>query len=49
MMKEQIGWYDPNTKRFCYLDVKEARPENYKAYWMPVFIETAAQSAAKAA
>ncbi len=49
MMKEQIGWYAPDTKRFCYLDEKEVHPKLFKAYWIPVFIETFTLSSAKAA
>lgn len=34
--KIQIGWYNPSSKRFCYLDEQW---KVGKTYWMPVFIE----------
>lgn len=49
VVKEQIGWYNPFNKRFCYLNEREAKPRCFRAYCMPVFIETVAQTAAKAA
>jgi len=35
---EQIGWYNPASKRFCYLDEKGARPEHFKTYTVKVFV-----------
>ncbi len=32
-----IGWYNPASKRFCYKDEKETRPDNYKSYTLPVY------------
>ena len=32
-----IGWYNPNSKRFCYKDEKETRPEHFKGYKQPVY------------
>lgn len=32
-----IGWYCPTSKRFCYNDEKEARPDSYKAYTQQVY------------
>lgn len=33
----QIGWYNPASKRFCYVDEKETRPERYRSYSVPVY------------
>ena len=35
---EQLGWYDPGSKRFCYSDEKEAWPDTKQGYTIPVFI-----------
>ena len=32
-----IGWYNPNSKRFCYKDEKETRPDFHKGYKLPVY------------
>jgi hypothetical protein len=34
---EQIGWFDPASKRFCYSDEKEAWPDTKQGYVIPVF------------
>lgn len=34
---EQLGWYDPGSKRFCYSDEKEAWPDTKQGYTIPVF------------
>ncbi len=34
---EQIGWFDPASKRFCYSDEKEAWPDRRRGYTVPVF------------
>lgn len=36
--REQIGWFNPNSKRFCYLDEQEAHPDLFKTYCVPVFV-----------
>jgi len=33
---QQIGWFDPQTKRFCYNDEKEHFPR-MKKYKIPVY------------
>ena len=38
---KQIGWYEPGTKRFCYMDVKEHGPPlEYASYTEPVYVLT---------
>lgn len=37
-MRTQIGWYDPESQRFCYSEVKE-RCKGYACYVVPVFAE----------
>jgi hypothetical protein len=32
-----IGWYSPTSKRFCYKDEKELRPEFHKSKILPVY------------
>lgn len=39
--RQQIGWFNPGSKRFCYSDEKEAWPANCVCYSIPVFIEAA--------
>ena len=39
--KQQIGWWNPGAKRFCYPDVKQARLQRFCEYSVPVFIEAA--------
>ncbi len=34
---EQIGWFNPASKRFCYSDEKETWPESRQGYTIPVF------------
>lgn len=34
---EQVGWWNPASKSFCYLDVKESRAGRYAGYSVPVF------------
>ncbi len=34
---EQIGWFDPASKRFCYSDEKEVWPDTRQGYTVPVF------------
>ena len=34
----QIGWFHPDSRRFCYLDERNARPDLYEGYSMPVFV-----------
>jgi len=33
----QIGWFDPGSRRFCYTDEKEHRPDLKTGYTHPVF------------
>ena len=40
-LRQRIGWYDPDTKRFCYSDVKDAYSASHASYLIPVFIEAA--------
>lgn len=35
---EQIGWFDPGSKRFCYTDTKEVHPESNAGHTIPVFV-----------
>ncbi len=32
-----IGWYSSGSKRFCYKDEKQTRPNHYKGYTLPVY------------
>ncbi len=32
----QIGWFNPNSKRFCYIDEMEAWPEHRARFTVPV-------------
>ncbi len=34
---EQIGWFDPGSKRFCYSDERETWPDTKQGYTIPVF------------
>lgn len=43
--REQIGWFDPGSKRFAYCDVKEGYPDNHEGYTIPVYIEKVTSSA----
>jgi hypothetical protein len=36
---QQIGWWNPGSKRFCYLDEKAARPGRYSDYVVPVYAD----------
>ena len=36
--REQIGWYNPGTKRFCRMIVKEGATVHYAAYTEPVWV-----------
>ena len=37
--RKQIGWYNPGSKRFCYMDVKEhAQLDSYASYTIPVYV-----------
>lgn len=33
----QIGWFDPGSKRFCYTDEKDYRADRHKSYTVPVY------------
>jgi hypothetical protein len=33
----QIGWFNPASKRFCYTDEREHRPERMREYSVPVY------------
>jgi len=35
---EQIGWYNPASKRFCYLDEKDHYSKTHAGYIVPVYI-----------
>ena len=40
--QEQVGWYNPQSKRFCYLDQKDpkqnvAGADRFSSYSVPVF------------
>lgn len=35
---KQIGWYNPGTKRFCCMDVKESTPAAHTTYTEPVYV-----------
>lgn len=35
--REQVGWLDPGTKRFCYCDIKDGFPDTHERYTLPVF------------
>jgi len=37
--KTLVGWFDPQTKRFCYADEKQAYPGSCQKYSEPVFRE----------
>ena len=34
----QIGWFNPDSKRFCYTDVKEHSPNHHASYTEPVLV-----------
>lgn len=36
-MRRQIGWYCPSNSMFTNMDMKEAAPETYKKYDVPIF------------
>lgn len=36
-MKTQIGWYDPKTERFCYIESMRMVPEEHKDFVIPVY------------
>lgn len=36
-MIKQVGWYNPGSKRICYLDEKETQPNNHRPYTIPVY------------
>ena len=36
-LREQIGWFHPDSKRFVYNDQKETYVDNYRGYTIPVF------------
>ena len=38
--REQIGWFDPGSKRFCYTDEKQHHHAGMAAYTTPVYITT---------
>jgi len=38
LIGEQVGWYDPGSKRFCYLDEKEYSAEHFRGYTVPVYL-----------
>lgn len=38
-LRKQIGWFCPETKRFCYSDEKSSWPKRRVTYSVPVFIE----------
>ena len=38
---DQIGWFNPGSKRFCYTDEKEFSPQHNASYTKPVFVATA--------
>lgn len=33
---QQVGWFNPASQRFCYTDEKEANPEYFRRYTVPV-------------
>ena len=33
----QIGWFNINSRRFCYTDEKEFRPHSFKDYTWAVY------------
>ena len=35
---EQIGWFNPGSKRFCYTDEKQHMQSNKASYTVPVFV-----------
>lgn len=41
LIKEQLGWYNPNSKRICYLDEKLHGDikGSFNDYTVPVYIE----------
>jgi len=34
----QVGWFNPASKRFCYLDEKKNRPDKFAGYTLQVYI-----------
>ena len=38
-MKEQIGYYDSGSHRFCYTDVKAEYPKQHSSYTIPVYAD----------
>lgn len=38
-----IGWYSPDSKRFCYKDEKLTRPDFFKKYNIPVYTYSIAE------
>ena len=35
---DQIGWFNPGSKRFCYTDEKEVHPQHHTSYTKSVFV-----------
>lgn len=33
----QVGWFSPQSHRFCYTDEKDVCPDSHKDYNIPVF------------
>ena len=46
--QEQIGWYNPDSKRFCYSDEGELS-DRQRGYTMPVFVRRTVDSPAGSA
>lgn len=37
-LRVQLGWYNPGSKRFCYMDVKREMPATHTTYTEPVWV-----------